>query len=612
MQNFEKLGAFYLGRRDSPDSDRPGEEPVLYDARDLTTHAMIIGMTGSGKTGLGISLIEEAALDHIPVIAIDPKGDMGNLLLTFPELRGSDFEPWVDKVAASEAGMDVADYAAQTAANWRQGLADWGQQPERIAALRNAADATIYTPGSSAGKPLSVLRAFSAPDADTLADEDRYRERLQVTVTGILTLLGIDADPLQSREHILLSAILDAAWRDGISPDLAALIAAIQAPAFDKIGVMALDTFYPAKDRFALAMQMNSLLAAPGFQAWLEGDALDINRLLYNDSGKPRIAVVSIAHLDDRQRMFFVTMLLNQLVSWMRAQPGSASLRAILYMDEVFGYMPPVANPPSKQLLLTLLKQARAYGLGVVLATQNPVDLDYRGLSNIGTWFIGRLQTERDKARVRDGLQSAAASASLDGPALDRTLASLKKRRFLLHNVHEEFPVILQTRWVMSFLAGPLTRDQISRLTDSATASEPDSVAAADNAPRCSGSAGTVPRARIATAGAAGNRPGVRGEFLCRHAALRSPFAGEGFCQLSQRAHEREYWISLLFWCSSPVLTMTMQAGPILLRSIRISVCPDARHWGRDTWNVRPSFSIRAGCKDGAGICFAGFVLIDH
>jgi hypothetical protein len=160
-------------------------------------------------------------------------------------------------------------------------------------------------------------------------------------------------------------------------------------------------------------------------------------------------------------------MLLNELIGWMRAQPGTSSLRAILYMDEIFGYMPPVANPPSKKLFLTLLKQARAYGLGLVLATQNPVDLDYKGLSNTGTWFIGRLQTERDKARVMEGLEGATAG-NFNKQAMERTIAGLGKRRFMLHNVHEDEPVVFGTRWVLSYLAGPLTRDHIRTLMKTA------------------------------------------------------------------------------------------------------------------------------------------------
>jgi hypothetical protein len=467
LPDFEKLGSFYLGKRHDASTESLTDELVLYDSKDLTTHAVIIGMTGSGKTGLGIGLLEEAALDHIPVIAIDPKGDMGNLLLTFPKLAPEDFRPWVNQRSASDQGQTVDEFAAAQAALWKKGLGDWGQSGKRIAQLRNSVDMAIYTPGSNAGVPVSVLKSFAAPEAALMDDVDLYRERVQATATGILTLLGIDADPVASREHILISRLLDHAWQEGRELDIAGLITAIQSPPFTTIGVMSLDAFFPEKDRFALAMRLNNLLAAPGFEAWLQGEPLSAKNLLYTAEGKPRISVLSIAHLDDASRMFFVSMLLNEIIAWMRAQPGTSSLRAILYMDEIFGFMPPVANPPTKTLFLTLLKQARAYGLGLVLATQNPVDLDYKGLSNTGTWFIGRLQTERDKARVMEGLEGAS-QGDFDRQEMERTLAGLGKRRFLLHNVHEDEPVVFGTRWVMSYLAGPLTRDHIRTLMSGA------------------------------------------------------------------------------------------------------------------------------------------------
>jgi len=491
MPDFEKLGAFYLGKRYDPDSDKVTDDLVLYDSRDLTTHAVIIGMTGSGKTGLGIGILEEAAMDNIPVIAIDPKGDLGNLMLTFPGFEPERFLPWINVSAASDQGQTPAQYAKSEAELWQQGLAEWGQDGARIERFRAKTEVSIYTPGSNAGRPISVLGSFAAPHDAVLQDNDVYRERVQATATSILSLLGIDADPLTSREHILVAQILDHAWQAHQDLDIAALIAAIQSPPVSRIGVMDLESFYPSKDRFELAMRFNNLLAAPGFSVWMEGVPLDCGKLLYGVTGKPRISVISIAHLSDNERMFFVAMLLNELISWMRDQQGTSSLRAILYMDEIFGYMPPTANPPTKRLLLTLLKQARAYGLGLVLATQNPVDLDYKGLSNTGTWFIGRLQTERDKARIMEGLEGAALGGKFDRQQMERTIAGLGKRRFLLHNVHEDEPVIFSTRWVMSYLAGPLTRDQIKALM--ATAGPPAEPAAVAVAPAAAARAGAAP-----------------------------------------------------------------------------------------------------------------------
>lgn len=467
-EDFEKLGVFYLGRPYDMAAKQAKPGWLLYDSKDLVTHAVCVGMTGSGKTGLCLSLLEEAAIDNIPAIIIDPKGDLGNLMLTFPGLKGEEFQPWINEDDARKKGLSPADYAKAQAELWTKGLAGWQQDGARIQRLRDAADVAIYTPGSNAGLPVSILKSFAAPAADVREDAELFRERISTTVTSLLGLLGIEADPIQSREHILLSTILDHTWRNEEDLDLAALIHAIQTPPVSKIGVMAVDSFFPSKDRFALAMKLNNLLAAPGFQSWLEGEALDIQSLLYTPAGKPRLAIFSIAHLNDAERMFFVTLLLSQMVGWMRTQSGTTSLRALLYMDEIFGYFPPVANPPSKLPLMTLLKQARAFGLGVVLATQNPVDLDYKGLSNTGTWFIGRLQTERDKARVLEGLEGASSSVGkkFDKGRMEQTLAGLGNRIFLMNNVHEDEPVVFETRWCLSYLRGPLTRTQIKQLMD--------------------------------------------------------------------------------------------------------------------------------------------------
>ena len=467
-EDFEKLGVFYLGRPYDLAAKQAKPGWLLYDSKDLVTHAVCVGMTGSGKTGLCLALLEEAAIDHIPAIIIDPKGDLGNLLLTFPSLKGEDFQPWINEDDARKKGLSPAEFAKAQADLWTKGLASWQQDGARIQRLRDAADFNIYTPGSTAGLPVSILKSFAAPAADIRQDAELLRERISTTVTSLLGLLGIEADPIQSREHILLATILDHTWKKEEDLDLAALIHAIQTPPISTIGVMDVDSFFPSKERFALAMKLNNLLAAPGFQAWLEGEALDVQQLLYTSTGKPRMTIFSIAHLNDAERMFFVTLLLSQMVGWMRAQSGTTSLRALLYMDEIFGYFPPVANPPSKLPLMTLLKQARAFGLGVVLATQNPVDLDYKGLANTGTWFIGRLQTERDKARVLEGLEGASASSGkkFDRGRMEQTLAGLGNRIFLMNNVHEDEPVVFETRWCLSYLRGPLTRTQIKTLMD--------------------------------------------------------------------------------------------------------------------------------------------------
>src|SRR5215510_3897421 len=451
MQDFEKLGVFYLGRLKTSD------DLLLYDSKDLVTHAVCVGMTGSGKTGLCITLLEEAAIDNIPAIIIDPKGDLSNLLLTFPNLAPEDFAPWVQE-----------GDPAQVAKLWQEGLAKWGQDGARIKRLRDAADFRIYTPGSNAGIPVSILKSFVAPPESIRQDHESLAERINTTVTSLLGLVGTEADPVRSREHILLSNILQQEWSNGRDLDIATLIQKVQSPSITKIGVMDLDSFFPAADRFQLAMTLNNLVASPSFASWMEGDPLDVQQFLYTQTGKPRLSIFSIAHLGDAERMFFVSLLLNQVLGWMRTQSGTTSLRAILYMDEIFGYFPPVANPPSKLPLLTLLKQGRAFGLGVVLVTQNPVDLDYKGLSNAGTWFIGRLQTERDKARVLEGLEGIAAGTGqkFDTQEMGQILAGLSNRIFLLNNAHEDVPEVFETRWAMSYLRGPLTRVQIKALMD--------------------------------------------------------------------------------------------------------------------------------------------------
>jgi hypothetical protein len=465
MNNYEKLGAFYLGKAFDLASHTRKDDLILYDSKDLNTHAVIIGMTGSGKTGLGLALLEEALIDNIPVIAIDPKGDLPNLLLNFPELRAQDFQPWVDAQDALRQGLKPEQLANKAATAWRRGLAEWNQEPGRIARLRSAADLAVYTPGSNAGLPVSLLRNFHPPSPEIREDVDLFRERIQTTVTALLTLLGIESDPITSREHILIANIFESQWASDKGFDLAGLIRTIQQPPFERIGVMDLASFYPANERFSLALRLNNLLAAPGFEAWLSGDPLDFDRMLYTAQGRPRALVFSIAHLSDPERFFFISTLLNEIIGWMRRQTGTSSLRAVLYMDEIYGYFPPVQNPPTKAPMLTLLKQARAFGLGIVLSTQNPVDLDYKGLSNTGTWFIGRLQTERDKKRVLDGLEGASVGAGMDRHKMEEILSALGQRVFFLHNVHENEPVIFETRWVLSYLRGPMTREEIKQLT---------------------------------------------------------------------------------------------------------------------------------------------------
>ena len=420
-------------------------------------------MTGSGKTGLGIVLLEEALARGIPALILDPKGDMGNLALTFPDLAAASFEPWIDESTARDAGLSVGEYAEQTATRWKDGLAASGIGPDRIQALRDAAEVTLYTPGSEAGVPLNVIGSLDAPTLSWAEDEETIRDEIEGTVTSLLGLVGIDADPLGSREHVLIANLLEHSWRAGKSLDLGSLINQVQTPPLRKLGVFDVDTFMPPKERTELAMRLNALVASPSFAAWGRGPALDPRVLLRTEEGKPRAAVVYLAHLSDQERQLVVTLVLSRLITWMHEQPGTSELRALIYLDEVFGFAPPTAAPPSKKPILTLMKQARAFGIGMVVATQNPVDLDYKAMANAGSWFVGRLQTENDKARVLEGLRSAA--GGVDVGSLDKAIGGLEQRQFLLQSAHRAEPVLFSTRWAMSFLRGPLTKDQIETLT---------------------------------------------------------------------------------------------------------------------------------------------------
>jgi len=457
---YEKAGLFYLGK----DVDKNYETTdilTLLKNKNFTTHAAIIGMTGSGKTGLGIGLLEEAAIDNIPSIVIDPKGDMGNMLLTDPEFKASSFVPWVEDDAKAK-GEDVNQLASKTAQFWKEGIQSWHQDASRVAKFAQV-DKTIYTPGSSAGVPINILSSLECPNSAILDDSDNLSAYLSSTVGSLLALVNIEANPLESKEYILLAQIIKHAWQNGNNLSIESLVGAILQPAFKKIGVMPLESFYPQSERFKLANRFNSVIASPSFLGWLSGENLDIQKLLYSKDGKARVAIFSISHLDESQRMFFVTLLLNKIVAWMRLQSGSNRLKALLYMDEIYGFFPPVKNPPSKEPMITLLKQARAFGLGVVLSTQNPVDLDYKGLSNIGTWFIGRLQTTQDINRVIDGL-SGKIDSNFTKEQIANTLANLKKRTFFLKSAHLEDVRLFGTRWVLSYLKGPLKKQEIANL----------------------------------------------------------------------------------------------------------------------------------------------------
>jgi len=461
VETYEKLGLFYLGKDIDKETLEATEVLTLLKNKNFTTHATIIGMTGSGKTGLGVGIIEEAAIDNIPSIVIDPKGDMGNLCLTDPEFSPKSFEPWVADEARAK-NEDVSRYAEKIASMWENGIASFHQTKERVAKF-DKVKKTIYTPGSRSGVSVNVLSSLEVPPPQIMEDSDSFSSYINTTVSSLLSLIGLEADAVESKETILLSQLIATSWYNGDDLSLEDLIGRIISPPFKKIGVLPLETFYPQAERFKFATRFNSIIASPTFSAWLQGESLDIQKLLYDEDGKAKIAIFSISHLSDEERMFFVTLLLNKFIAWMRRQSGTSALKALLYMDEIFGFFPPISNPPSKEPMLLLLKQARAYGIGIVLSTQNPVDLDYKGLSNMGTWFIGRLQTTQDIARVIDGL-GGKVDSSYDKDEIKNLLSNLKKRTFFLKSAHLDDIRLFGTRWVMSYLKGPLKRDEISAL----------------------------------------------------------------------------------------------------------------------------------------------------
>jgi len=496
------MADFLLGGQVDPAQHQRTDKNILVASGDLTTHGVIVGMTGSGKTGLGVVLIEEALSAGIPTLLIDPKGDLTNLCLTFPYLDGRSFEPWVNEGDAEKAGQSVIDFASAQADTWRNGLAGWGLGGQNIDALRRATEFTVYTPGSGAGIGLNIVGSLVAPPAGT--DPEVLADEIEGFVSGLLGLVGIEADPLSSREHILLSNLVLHEWSSGRNLDLPSLVGMVQQPPIRKLGVFEIDQFFPPKDRTAFAMRLNGLLASPAFTAWMSGVPLNIDAMLRTPDGRPRCAIVTTAHLGDQERQFVTTLVLSKLVTWMRRQSGTTDLRALLYMDEVAGYLPPTASPPSKKPIMTLMKQARAFGVGVVLSTQNPVDVDYKALSNAGTWMIGRLQTDRDKQRLLDGM--SAASGGVDVKAVGDTISGLAKREFVLRRAGKDQPEVFTTRWAMSYLRGPLTRDQIAVLMADQKAALPDDAPLVPTATSVDSAAPTstgVPGAMSPGAGAA-------------------------------------------------------------------------------------------------------------
>jgi len=452
----------YLGHVVKYPGFKETAEELHLDPDTLTTHCVIVGMTGSGKTGLATVLLEEALIHGVPVAVIDPKGDAVNIALRLrtPE----EYLKWIEAEEAVRSGMLPEEYAREVFEKHEESLRKYNLI-DRREKLFEESEVIVVTPGSTAGIPLSLLSELTPPDTLNWKEhEEVLLNKIKVTVSALLELAGRPSDPLKSYEHVLISSIVEYCWRRKEPLDYSKLLSYIIDPPLDRIGALEVDAFIPVSERKKLARDLNRVLASPGFRTWFTGVPLDFNKLFWSPEGKPRAVVFYLAHLEPSERMFAVTLILEALYSWMFTRPGSSKLRYLLYFDEVYGYLPPYPrNPPSKTPLLMLLKQARAFGLGLVLATQNPVDLDYKTLTNAGLWIIGRLQTENDKRRVLEGLKLAS-SGGFDEKELSTIISLLGRRIFLLYDAKKNRNILFKTRWAISYLRGPLTLNEISRL----------------------------------------------------------------------------------------------------------------------------------------------------
>jgi hypothetical protein len=353
---------------------------------------------------------------------------------------------------------------AELAQKAKEGLAGWGLGEADLAAFRAKIAPRLITPGTTAGEPLHVLSALETPSALWQEDEETARDALSASVSLLLRLVDRDADPAKSRDHVMLSHLAERRLSAGQPASLTALLADLIEPPIATVGAMAVDDFLSPKERKELAQQLNALVASPTFSAWMKGASLDVGAWLTPKNGKTPAVIVSVAHLDDQERALVLGLLFDQILAWVRSLPGTSDLRALVVFDEVFGFLPPhPANPPTKRPILALLKQARAFGVGIVLATQNPMDVDYKALSNAGVWFVGRLQTDADRERVVEGLAGSAGGAGGLAPeALEGAIKGLPKRTFYVRDVHHTPPaMLLETRWALSWLRGPMTRREL-------------------------------------------------------------------------------------------------------------------------------------------------------
>jgi hypothetical protein len=433
-----------------------GDSPLIVPAHHLVTHGVVVGMTGSGKTGLVTVMVEEALRAGIPVLAIDVKGDLPNLLLAFPSFSARRARPWASAMADPGDARSEDDLAAALADERRRGLEGWGVHEAELAKFHASTNIRVLTPGSTAGEPLHILSSLERRSARWDTDPEAARASLSAAISLVLRLVGHDGDPAKSKEHVLLSLLAERRLRAGDAADLPALLADLADPPIDTVGALRIDAFLPKKERRELAASLNTLLASPSFASWRTGTTLDVGAWLKPGPRTPGV-IVSVAHLDDEERSLVLSVVLEEVLSWVRSLPGTQRLRALVVLDEVYGMLPPhPANPPTKRPIVSLMKQARAFGVGVVVATQNPMDLDYRALGNAGMWCVGRLQTDADYARVVEGMGDPTKS-------LAAVVKRLSHRWFVLRDARAGAPVLFQPRWAMSLLRGPMTRAELER-----------------------------------------------------------------------------------------------------------------------------------------------------
>jgi hypothetical protein len=429
-------------------------------AHQLLTHAVVVGMTGSGKTGLLTVMVEEALDAGVPVLMIDVKGDLPNLALAFASHDADTMTPWVEPAPGDEDGIADPPEVQEALTARREGLSAWGIGEEQLARHAEGTMVRVVTPGSDAGEPLHLLSALERRSSRWDEDLVAARSALSAAISLVLRLTGRDGDPARSREHALLYVLAERRLIAGNSAPLEALLPEILEPPIETIGALPIETFMPVRLRADLAADLNTLIASPSLLGWRRGPELDVARWMAPVEGKTPATIVSVAHLDDEERTLVLGVLLEEILTWVRRQRGTSRLKALIVFDEVYGFLPPhPACPPTKRPMVALMKQARAYGVGCVIATQNPMDLDYRALSNAGTWLIGRLTTDADRARVMDGLGEPKKNS-----ALNDVVKRLPPRWFVVRDAKTSKVTLLNPRWAMSYLRGPMTPEDIKRV----------------------------------------------------------------------------------------------------------------------------------------------------